>query len=309
MIENCTQILSYMYHIIVNSLNIKGKNANKLNIVKAVFDRSGKQYEIHMTEHRGHAREIAAEISRYSSDLHIIAMGGDGTLHEVLNGIEDPSTCHLGLIPLGTGIDFAVTAGIPTDDVKCAAEIIVFKAPTAVDYLELSNGVRAINAVGYGMDVDVLRRAYSRKGTSRNKYFRAFVRSLMHYKAKPFQVVCDGKRSRHNGIIACIGNGRQIGSGIKLLPDADISDGYLDLIVVNDLSRWKTMVAFLKLMHGKLADIREATKLRGKQAVIIPEEDTFTVQAEGELYDVTDNAGLTVKVVSGKLLFYLPKND
>ena len=79
----------------------------------------------------------------------------DGTLHDIINGIKDFDNCALGLIPFGTGNDFAEAAGIPLDPVK-AAEIIAFRAPQKIDYIELSSGLRSINSVGMGIDPGIL---------------------------------------------------------------------------------------------------------------------------------------------------------
>jgi diacylglycerol kinase (ATP) len=232
-------------------------------------------------------------------------MGGDGTLHEVLNGIRDVEKCNLGLIPLGTGNDFAATANIP-QDAKAAAELIAFKAPTKIDYIQLSNGIRSINAVGAGIDVDVLKRTYAGKNTGKNKYYKAFIQSLKHYKSFNFICKYDGKEEKHNGLLACLGNGRQIGGGIKLFPEAILNDGYMDLIIVDYLSRFKTLVAFIKLALGKVTSIKEVTYVRCKSATFEPIGEQQTIQAEGELYD---GVTLDAQLISGKLNFYLPEND
>ena len=131
-----------MYHIIVNPQGGKGKSLKALTTVEEIFKNNNAQYVVHKTEYAGHATEIARELSK-TPDTNIVVMGGDGTLHEVLNGISDFEKCSLGLIPSGTGNDFAVAAGIPKD-VKKAAEIIALRAPSNIDYIELTNGLKSI---------------------------------------------------------------------------------------------------------------------------------------------------------------------
>lgn len=297
-----------MYHIIANSLNLKGKNANKLEIVKSVFERAGKQYAVHLTEYRGHARDLAAEISETESDLHLVAMGGDGTLHEVLNGIKDVTKCNLGIIPTGYSTDFAIAAGIPCDDVKYAAEIIVFKAPGAIDYIKLSNGVRVINTVGFGMDVDVLKRAYASKRSGKKKYYNAFLRTLLKHTPHPFKVDCNGQTYDMNGTLVCLGNGCRLAGGVKIFSQAYIDDGSMNLLLVDGLSRWKTLLTFINLNAGKLSNVKEITELNCKEVTFCSDSENYTIQADGELYDV-EGKELSAKIVSGKLKFYLPKND
>ena len=299
-----------MYHIIINSTRVKGEDDEALKIVKSVFDRAGKQYELHFTRYQGHAWDIAASLSASDERVRLIAMGGDGTLHEVLNGVKDTSKCKLGVIPVGSGNDFAAAIGIPADNVKYAAQIIAFRAPVFIDYIEISNGLRSINAVGCGMDVDVLKHVYAGRRKGKSKYMFGFFKSVFGYKARKFSVEVDGgERKNYNGLIACLGNGRQIGGGIKLFPEAKVDDGYMDFLIVDYLSRFKTVVAFAKLFFGKLDSVREVTKVRCKKAVIYPGSDAFTIQAEGELYDIDGSDSLSASVVGGKLRFYMPNPD
>ena len=295
-----------MYHVILNGYNTNEKTAAKIETVKKVFEAAGKEIEVHSTTHAGHAKEIAAELTADGAFANLIAMGGDGTLHEVLNGIVDPANCTLGLIPLGSGNDFAETAHI-SHDVKTAAENIALREPTPIDYIELDSGLRSINAVGMGIDVDVLQRAYAGKAKGKNKYFKAFVKSLKYYKASTFKASWDGGEEReYTGIIACLGNGRQIGGGILLFPDAEINDGYIDLLVVDYLSKFRTLVAFLKLNSGKVNKVKEVTHVKCKSVRITPVNGSAPIQAEGEIYE---NVPLSAHIVAGQLKFYLPTSN
>lgn len=295
-----------MYHLIVNPNNHGKDFAEKLGAVKNVFEKTGKKLIIHETLRPRHATEIARELTQTDEKVNLIAMGGDGTLHEVLNGIRDVSNCSLGLIPLGSGNDFAETAHIPTD-VTTAAETIAFRAPTKIDFIQLESGLRSINAVGMGIDVDVLQRTYSGKKKGKKKYFSAFIKSLMHYKAGSYRVIYDGNAEEHTGIICCLGNGRQIGGGILLFPEADIKDGYINLIMVDCLTKFRTLLAFIKLVSGKVNKVKEVKHVLCKSVRVTPIGKTpTTLQAEGEIYD---KVALDAHIVQGKLSFYLPKND
>lgn len=290
-----------MYYVIANNLHLKGKNAKKIETVRSVFDHAGLDYRFLYTDHAGHAAEYARDISARGGENSIIAMGGDGTLHEILNGIEDFENTALGLIPCGTGNDFAAAANIPSD-VKEAAEIIAFRDPSHVDFIQLASGLRSLNAVGMGIDVEVLKRAYSGKNKKHSKYFRSLIACLFKFKSCDFTVEYDGKKEKHYGLIAALGNGVQIGGGIKLFPEARINDGYLDMIIVDYISRRKLISALLKLMRGKVNSVKEAKVLRVKEAKFTNESPQFTIQAEGELYD---NMPIDAKIVTDKLKFYL----
>lgn len=291
-----------MYYIIANETHLKGKGMHRLETVKKVFDGAGKDYEVLLTRKKDDAKLHAERITSSGEECTIIAMGGDGTLHDILNGIKNFDKCSLGLIPFGTGNDFAATAKIPKS-VKEAAEIIAFKAPKYIDFIELSSGLRSINSVGMGIDVDILNRVYSKNMRGRTKYLRALIPSLMRFKSCNFTLKYDGKLERHYGLIAALGNGKQFGGGITMFPHAEIDDGYLDLAIVDYISKPKMIGAFFKLLLGKVDKIKKVTFVKTKAATFIHEDENYTLQAEGELYD---NVPFEAHIVENKLKFYLP---
>ena len=252
-----------MYHIIVNSARVK-KDDNNIKTVKSVLDRAGKQYEFYFTQYAGHATELAERLTESGEKTRIIAMGGDGTLHEVLNGI---------------------------------------------DYIQLSTGTRSINALGCGLDVEILKRAYSTGKRGKFRYITGFFKSVFSYRPHTFEVQTDGgKTRRFNGLLACLGNGRQIGGGIKLFPRSRVDDGFMDFLIVDYISPAKSFLAFAKIFFGKLDSVKETTKLRCKSATFLSDED-MTIQAEGELYEVKRGQRISAELVSGKLKFYLPHTE
>ncbi len=290
------------YHIIINTDRLKGKYIKALETVEDVFRRAGRDYVVHTTNYNGHAKDITAELTKSGEMCHIVVMGGDGTLHQVINGVTDPEKCCIGLIPIGTGNDFAASIGLDSD-VKNAAHIIAFMAPTKIDYIQLSNGLRSINAVGMGLDCDVLKRAYKGKFKGKLKYLFACIISLLCFKSYSFTAEIDGVVSEHYGVLTCLGNGTQIGGGIKVFPDASLNDGEMDLIMVDFISKRKAMMAFLALMRGKLKPSDKITITRAKKVKITCHEENYTIQAEGELYD---NVPLDCEIVHDKLNFYMP---
>lgn len=291
-----------VYHIILNEKFLKGRHRKKLLKVEKQFKQAGKEYKLYPTSKRGNAYAYAREISATDENCILIAMGGDGILHEVVNGISDLEKCCLGLIPVGTGNDFAAAAKIPLNPKK-AADIILNNKPKKIDYIELSSGLRSVNAVGMGIDVDVLVRAYSGKNKGKSKYLFALLKSLLHFKSHNFTVEYDGKTERHFGLMAALGNGKQFGGGIKVFPDAELDDGKMDLVIVDYLSKAKTVGAFIKLMMGKIKKVKQVTLIKTTAAKFIPERENYTIQAEGELYE---NEPFEARVVQNKLSVFMP---
>lgn len=289
------------YHIIVNGAKLRGKNAKKLKAVEEVFSAAGLEYKVYPTERKGHETELAKSITRNTEDINcVIAMGGDGTLHKILNGIENLENTRMALIPLGTGNDFATSASVPKD-VKKAARLIAESEPREIDYIELSNGLRTLNAVGTGIDVDVLKRVYDKNGRKKSTYLHGFIVSLIKFKSIEYSVKYDGGEFKSRGIIALAGNGRQIGGGIKVCPDADVADGYMDLLVLDYISKIKLLGAFIKLMRGKINKIKQVTAVKCKSVSFTLPDGGRTLQADGELYD---GAAFEARIVEKGLKFY-----
>lgn len=291
-----------MLHIITGGDNLKKKkNAKKFKKILSVFDGAGIEYAVHLTADKADVIKTAGELTAGSGNT-VVAVGGDGTLHDVLNGFENFEGNLLGLIPFGTGNDFAAAAHIPVN-VKKAAAIIAKGNSGFVDFIQFSSGLRSINAAGMGIDVDVLERAYAGKNQKKSKYLKAALTSLRKYKSAEFVAEYNGKREKHFGLIAAVGNGRQIGGGIKVFPESKIDDGYLNLVIVDYLSRFGTVKAFIKLMLGKINKVKNVTAVTTKEVKFYSLSENYTIQADGELYP---NTPIEARIAENKLRFILP---
>ena len=244
------------------------------------------------------ARRLTAEIP---GDADIVAMGGDGTLHEVLNGLADPARVRLGLIPCGSGNDFAATAGIPADPVE-ALGVILSKTAKFTDYMVCS-GVRGINAIGTGIDVDILRR-YARmkllKGSA--AYLASLILTVITYKPRRFSEIIGNFAEPHEALIACAANGQSFGGGIPIAPRAEIDDGLLDVVIIDGIKKPAIPGAFLKLMKRRVLELR-ATVFKRQEALAVRAESPMPLQIDGEIYE---DLPFNVRLVHGELRFYRP---
>ena len=292
-----------MHYIILNGMHLTGKDGKKTEAVEEIFTSAGIQFKKLITHRRGDAKRFTEEVTSSGEKCTVVAMGGDGTLHDVINGFKNFDDCCMGIIPFGTGNDFAEGAKIPLD-VKEAAKIIAYGKPRPIDFIELSSGLRSINSVGMGIDVDVLKRTYASGDKGKGKYIAALISALKNFQAYDFTAIYDGKTEKHHGLIAAVGNGGLFGGGIKIFPHAKIDDGLLDVIIVDYISKARIPAAFAKLMAGKVDKVKKAVTFRAKEVSFIPDEKNYTIQAEGELYD---NVPLEAHIVEGKLKLYLPE--
>ncbi|MBO5241003.1 MAG: diacylglycerol kinase family lipid kinase [Clostridia bacterium] len=285
------------YHIISNPTAGKTKAKKSLELVENVFSERGASFETHLSESEKDATRIVRELTE-AGETEIIAHGGDGTLHEVLNGLADPALCNLGLIPSGTGNDFAEKIGLPLEPVK-AAELILNGEAKQTDYLDVG-GVRCMNVAGLGMDVDVLERCKRGKMKGKIKYLLSLVQSLFAFKGIKVQIESEGVSEERDVLIAAACNGSQFGGGIRICPVADVTDKKLNAVIVDCIGgKMKIIKAFLQLMKGKILEYPLAKHFLCEKLKFIPAKPC-TVQLDGELYTDLD---FTVQLRSG-LKFY-----
>ena len=271
-----------MYCIIVNPNAGKGKGKKNLKTALKLFSERGAEYSVFETTRAGEAKEFSQRLTA-SGEKEIIVVGGDGTLHEVLNGLSDPSSCRLGLIPSGTGNDFAAAAGLPSNAAQ-AAEIILSGETKETDFLCVG-GVRCMNVGGLGMDVDVLVRC--KKGRfvkGKIKYLLSLLQSLFTFKGYEIEIESGERRETHKALIAVACNGTQSGGGIRICPASVIDDGKIDVMAVECMGKAQIVKAFLYLMKGKVLDYPAAEHFLCERVKIVPSLPC-TVQLDGELYD------------------------
>lgn len=265
-----------MIHLIAKPL--KGRKAKLFDRLKERLESAGCAYQFHLTSRQGEGTELARTYSETGNTL--VVVGGDGMLNEVLFGM-DPSLCPLGVIPAGTGNDFASSAKIPKG--AEALELILGSEPKETDYIQFSDGRKSLNIAGLGIDVDILARCYRMKHLhAKSKYFLSLVASLCKYKGCEIEVHAGGETIKGNMLIAAICNGRQFGGGIEICPPADIGDHKLDLVFVDYPKRFQIPFALLKLMRGKVLKVKFAHHMQCEEAEFILNAP-FTAQYDGEL--------------------------
>ena len=291
-----------MFHFICNPIAGKGRSAQFRTALQARLSELGVSHVFHETSRKREATEIARRLTDGAGEaMDIVAMGGDGTLNEVLNGLADPGKVRLGIIPCGSGNDFAAVAGIPQAP-EAALQLLLAGEAKPTDYLECG-GVRGINAIGTGIDVDILRR-YNRmkllKGSA--AYLASLVLTLFSYRPRHFtECTPDGDR-QHRAFIACAGNGQCIGGGIPVCPRAKIDDGLLDIVIVDDIPIPGIPTAFVKLLKRRILEL-PTTTFRRDSRLRVTADGPMPIQIDGEIYE---DLPFDVRLVSGKLRVYRP---
>ena len=286
-----------MYHVIYNPVAGKKKAIKNLRVVERILTERGLAYELHQSCDVHDAEAIARKLTE-AGETEFIVLGGDGTLNEVLNGLADPSVCTIGLIPSGTGNDFAARREISLDPEKALLRILDGEAQP-VDYLEVS-GTRCMNMAGLGIDVDVLERCQRGKLKGKVKYVLSLIKSLFAFKGCKVKFIKDGKEEERNVLICAACNGSLFGGGIKICPVAKEDDGLMDVIVVDHIKGvFKIVKAFMELMKGRIIEYPLTTYFRCGQVEFLPQEEC-PIQVDGEVYR---NHAFNAKICKG-LKFY-----
>ncbi len=254
-------------------------------------------YKLHFTEYKGHGTALTKQIIEGGA-TDVVVMGGDGTLHEVINGFSNFDNVNLGLIPCGTGNDFASALRLPKDPVK-ALDLILDGTPKYTDYFQLPT-VRGINIVCMGIDVDVLIRYNKLKRKNKLGYTWSLIRTLMNFHYTDFTAKIDGEEKALTSFIACIANGHVYGGGIPICPPADPTDKSLNFIAVTKIKKLAIPLAFIRLLMGKIMKFKQTIYSPCKK-VEITTQSPYTINVDGELYP---DAPFTVEIVSDKLKMY-----
>ncbi|MBS3791893.1 MAG: diacylglycerol kinase family protein [Candidatus Bipolaricaulota bacterium] len=269
--------------IVVNPVAGRGISLKVLPEVKSCLDSEGLKYEIIRTKFPGHATELAGELE--SSGTMVVAMGGDGTVREVLNGIRSPDT-PVGIIPAGMGNDFARSLGIPVD-VTQASQYIANTATRKVD-LGIERG-KFFNVMGVGFPAHVVERInIYKKGAVRGPliYLLGLLRSVTDLDDYEFHLELDGNSRDQRANAIFVTNSQFTAGGLKLVPQAELDDGLLDIAIISGAGRLELLLALRQAYQGKHVDHPKIEFLRAKR-VRIESRARLIKMFDGELEGTT----------------------
>ena len=285
--------------VVLNPWAGRGTAGQRQPELDATFKQAGVEYTIVKTHARGGATELAWQGVEQGCD-RIVAVGGDGTINEVMNGIKGAEAslgrrAKLGVIPLGTGSDFIkVLDGVEANDIAGGVRRAIGDRARPVDLGRAQVGDDDpryfINAIGMGFDAQVA--AESLKLTKIKGfavYLVAILRALATYKAHPMSVEYDGKRVHRRLMFASIGNGRCQGGGFWLTPDALIDDGLLDLCLVDKMRLDEIIRHIPKVMEGTHARLNQV-KMDRARSISVTSSTPIPVAVDGEVMSTNAHA-------------------
>ena len=287
-------------HVICNPKSGNGEGKTVLQKTVAYFRDHEIAAAFHETQGHKHAIDLAAQAVKDGAET-VIAIGGDGTLHEVIQSVAGTNTA-LGILPAGTGNDFIKTIRVPVDTEQ-ALRLILEGTPKPVDTVRINDRL-FLNECGCGFDVMVL--DYAEKAKKMVKgilpYLYGVLQTIFHFKDIHVSLSVDDEEPRERDILVlAVGNGRCIGGGIPIAPSAIPDDGLLDVLVVRGMTKPRMLSVLPGLLQGKIESFPETThQLARKVSLKAP---SIRVNIDGEIITM-DHAD--IEVVPSSLLIYRP---
>ena len=277
------------YYLLVNPAGGTKKGMKILEMVKPVFDKSEVHVDILQTEYAGHANELAntLDLSGYNG---LCAIGGDGTLFEMVNGMlkrKDNQNFPLGLITGGTGNAFMHDLNC-LDPIK-ASERIIKGNLRSVDIARVetpNNFYFSFNIIGWGLVADAGYLAEYFRLLGGLRYDVASILEVLKGKRRISRLVLDGEVVDDDFVFVIACNTIHTGKAMRIAPNAKFDDGKIDLIIVRNASKTELLKLFPKLFTGehvksKLVECRQVQKFS-----IISDENSSLI-IDGELIGST----------------------
>jgi len=258
----------------------------------ALLKSIGLDFQHDWTEAPGHARELAQTAVKKGREL-IVSVGGDGTVNEVANGLYDSGNAAdvmLGIISTGTGCDYIRTVGIPRPYQE-ACRCLTSPRKLAVDagsveYISNGQTMRRlfVNFAGLGFDTEIVRATTQRFKalSSKPSYLMGLLTTLLSYKNKKISLIVDGEKIEKKVCTVLISNGRYGGGGMFTAPEADLTDGLFDTLIIGDLSKPDLLWSLPRVYRGTHLTHPKVTLKKAEEVEISSAEPLF-LQADGEL--------------------------
>lgn len=263
------------------------------------------------SEYPGHAIELTRQAGEQGYDL-VVAVGGDGTVHEVINGlmqVPEKKRPAFGIVPLGSGNDFAHILGLPTEP-ALAMQSALTGQPHPLDVASVRDQNDRLeyfnNTLGIGFDAVV--NSYTRKITRIHGFLMYFVALMVtifrHFDAIDLHVETDQETWDLNTLMLAVGNGPREGGGFIVTPEAKLDDGILNYVTIRKISRLMMLRLVPEVMngtHGRFKPVRMGTCRR----MSVTSKQPLHVHCDGEIYAGfgTDIRQLTIETLPNAIRY------
>jgi diacylglycerol kinase (ATP) len=275
--------------VIVNPAAQNGAAGKRWPRLAARAGELGLDLEPVFTEAPGHATELARAAAAAGREL-VCALGGDGTVNEVVNGIAGRDDVELAVIPRGTGWDFVRTYGIPRR-LENAVQVALHGRTRTIDLgraryrsWDGSDGESLFaNIASAGMSGAIAKRSNESSKALGGKvsYLWATLAVFSRWRSDEVRVTVDGEERHGRMHDVVVANGRYFGGGMKICPEAEPDDGFFDVLLIGDLTKRDLLLTLPKTYRGKHLPHPKAEVLRGA-VVELETPEPLPVELDGE---------------------------
>lgn len=274
--------------VILNPTSDKGRAVEYKRQIETIGQKYG-QMDVVMTERPNHATVLARLAAEAGYDV-VVAAGGDGTIHEVVNGLVfgNRADTTLGVIPIGSGNDFAYALGI-SKDVGTAVSRLFTQQPQTVDLARIEDGKGRYSIVnnGIGIGFDATISIESQNITRLHgfpMYMLATFRTIAFYYNTPHcELQFDHEHINQKILLLAIGVGPRAGGGFLITPGAKVNDGVLDSCLISPIGRLTMLAMLLKVMKG-IHGTHSAVTMRKNHRMIIRSNIPLPIHTDGEIF-------------------------
>lgn len=270
-----------MIAFIVNPVAGGGRAYRMISKIEKIMKEKLTDYKIYITKYAGEGQILAKKAAMEGFDI-IAAVGGDGTVHEVINGIRGTKAV-LGIVPLGTGNDFARYFQIPKKLEK-AIDILIMGNIRTIDGAVVNDIITFDNIANIGIDAEVAQNVIKFKKflTGILAYLITLLNVLFKYKPYNVDIKIDDTYLNRDIMIVAAGICCYYGGGFKILPNADPNDGYLDIIIINKINKLKLLLILPMAIMGKHTNFKCVETYRA-QKIEIKTKNNLPICIDGEI--------------------------
>lgn len=298
------------YKIIANPTAGGGAGERAIPQIERLLTKHSLDFDIVRTKQSWHAAELAREAVIAGYDV-IVAAGGDGTANEVINGLMEAKQARkhsfaMGVLSVGRGNDFAHGVGVP-HDLEHACQVLVENHRRPIDIGRVVGGMYPQgryfgNCVGVGFDaIGTIEAAKLPRLGGFLSYFIAVLKTVfLYYKAPLTTVEYDGQTLTQPSLMISIMNGRRLGGGFMMAPDAEPDDGLFDLCIAHEVSRARIFSLIPHFLRGTQATQEPITTGQAARISITALEGSLPAQTDGEILCI-DGQHLEIELLSRQI--------
>lgn len=266
-------------HFIVNPISGGGKHNLTASVIRNHFERSKFYIEVDYSKHKGHAKALARHLVTQNPDV-IIACGGDGTINEIASALVGTGIA-LGIVPVGSGNGLAAHLKIPKRPEDAFA--IIRSGNLQVIDVGKVNDCYFFSNMGVGIDAEIIKR-YERSGARKlYSYVKAALAASWSFSPKPMDVFIDGSKRAFKPYMLFVSNSNEMGYAMSLTPDASLSDGKLDLFLVDLIPLLTQLDLGMKILQKRVETFGKAERATLTElSVEVPHANGINAQIDGE---------------------------